>query len=124
MNRLTASLATVLLVATSLGCFPEIEELCEDVAIAECQQCFECAPAEGGPTGGQICGVEFDSDVDEEACITRLSDRCAGQASTLDEPKQEINECLDSQATNTCDLLLSRHAQNQQSSSRQCAYFL
>ncbi len=105
------------------GCFPEVEALCEDVAFNECQRCFECGD-EAGPTSNQLCRLNSETELTEERCRSLVAERCSYQASTLDEPKKDLNECIDTQETDTCEAKLNRQALDQTTATSQCAYFL
>lgn len=130
-----------------LGCNESITVLCEDIATKQCSQCTECADSlesNDGPravTSEGLCGLrsadestqssdESTQSADEDSgpapveCEVVFTERCEFQASTLEEPGDDLEKCRDAQNAMTCNDVLSNHALGASIEPQACAYFL
>lgn len=103
------------------GCTESIDALCEDAATRQCERCTTCiADLDSSDVSGrQVCGIEKQDD-----CVAELQNRCEQQSSTLEEPKEDLEMCLDSLNQLTCDEVLRGFAQDTRTTTYECEYFL
>lgn len=122
------------------GCNESITGLCEDIAAKQCSQCTECADSlesNDGPravTSEGLCGLRSADDDSESSdedsgpapveCEVVFTERCEFQASTLEEPGDDLEKCRDAQNAMTCNDVLSNHALGASIEPQACAYFL
>ena len=96
------------------ACYPPIEETCADVAQSQCNLCLEC-----GVDLSRACGLATGDD-----CLDTLTQRCENQASTLEDPKSEVQSCADAISTWGCADVLQATAQDRPATIDECSYFL
>ncbi len=103
------------------GCTESIDSLCGDVASRQCERCETCIAEldSSEVTGNDVCGIEEDA-----SCVSELRQRCQAQSSTLEEPKDDLEACIDSLGQFSCEDVLRGYAQDSRTTTYECSYFL
>lgn len=127
MSRTRLLLASLtLLVAPLTACLESTITLaCEDIATAQCEQCYACALDAPGLAGYDLCG--FERELEQAECVTALTERCESQSSGQQQPNDALEACLEALEAGdqlTCDLLHEAAAQDRERTIEACGLFL
>jgi hypothetical protein len=115
------ALGALVVLVLAPGCLvSDIDELCQEIAETQCDQCFACAN-EAVPAD-DTCGLTTASS--PEACVEDKQARCSGQASTVERPKEDLNACIDSQVNVSCPAQREQAVRGATPATQECVYFL
>jgi len=103
------------------GCLvSDIEDLCQEIAETQCDQCLAC----GNETVPASATCDLTVATGREQCIQVKKTHCSNQASTVEMPKEELNACIDSQVRSTCIKQREQAVRGVSPTTPECVYFL
>lgn len=120
MKARITPIAIVVVLLFSFGCNESVEVLCDDIAQRQCERCSTCAAEvdDGSLTSREVCGVSKGN------CEADFREQCEYQSSTLEDPKERLDECIQSLNSLTCDSVLTGYTVGSRVTTYECEYFL